>query len=188
MILGVNRIMNSNQQKKELIKLNSNLNQIHIQNQNLIKTENNVRELEGYFCDYEKPIYFVDSNGLIIDYAKFLGKNTPCLIFCFHENSCAACIQTQIENLKELSSSIPIQVILCCKTTSSRFLNLIKRNNEIVLNSYRLTINDEFFNDELLTFPFYFLISENAIGKFYIPLKEFPERDVNYFDYIKSHY
>lgn len=51
---------------------------------------------------------------------------------------------------------------------------------------YRIEINHESLNEELLFLPFYFLTDKNCINFLFVPLKEQIGRTIKYFEFLKS--
>ena len=163
------------------------LKTIHDLNQNLINVEQNTWQIEQLFSEFKSKIEFEKYDNSTIQFSELLNDDSIGLFFFFHENSCSACLDTEFSHIKNISDSLKIPIHFVCRSEGWRSIRLIQQSNKFEDEFYRLIINDDYLNEELFYSPFYFLKDKMSAYFIFIPLKENPQRTLNYFKFIRKY-
>jgi hypothetical protein len=153
---------------------------------NIINTEYNLWQIEYFLKEviYHSDLEKVDK--LKMPFLDLIKNDSKSLCFFINEKSCSTCIEIELNRIKTISDSVRMPINIICISKNWRFINLLKQNYGIENEIYRLNVNYESFNEDLILLPFYFIIDEKGVNSLFIPLKEQLGRTIKYFEFIKT--
>lgn len=163
----------------------SELDIIRDYNHNLINAENNSRQMENFLNKNRMKIVLEKLDKSTILLSDIITNDSSNLCFSISENSCPACLDIEFKHIKHVSDSLKIAINIIFISQDWRFMKLIQKDYNFENKFYRLK-NDQSFNENLMLFPFYFMIDNAGINFTFIPLKEQNDRTLKYFKFIKG--
>lgn len=176
----------SSKENKLLVSEIANLQLEKDYKNNMINLEHNLWQIEYFIKEvlYHSDLEKIDK--LTMPFSDLIKNDSESLYFFINEKSCSTCMEIEFNRIKNISDSVKMPISILCISKNWRFINLLKQNYGIENKFYKLNINNESFNEELIQLPFYFMIDEKGIKFIFIPLKEQIGRTVKYFEFIKA--
>ncbi|MCK9640118.1 MAG: hypothetical protein M0R39_09440 [Prolixibacteraceae bacterium] len=175
---------NSNKRNKDFAKKILELEIVDSYNANLIKTELNSLSIEHYLKG-ENHFVLEKADKSTISLSNLI-NDPACLYFYVHENSCSACLEIELNHIKQLSDSLKMPIKFISNSRDWRFMKLLKQSYNLKNEFYRLIADNASLKDELLFYPYYFIINDGSLNFIFIPLKEQEKRTLMYFDFVRK--
>lgn len=175
----------NNELTAQLSDFNVAMNKLIISNKNLFQVETNSFLLQSLLTKKRatQNILIQDINLAFSKIEQIKGRDSLCLFFCFHENSCGICIDNEIRRLTMISDSLKIPVKCICMSSGWRFIKITEKTYDTNFEFFRIEPEKEI--EELFLLPFYIFQDNQGFHYPFVPLKEQETRTFEYFKLLK---